>query len=228
MHEKLKWNAIGFENKTKMLYNSIKKEKDEIPEDHLVNHRKLQGFIDHLEYIIEKMKRIQSELIPNLEQIFKLKFKTPELILISLCRPSIRNIYQDLEIHLEGQPHNPLNIDDYKELASLGDAANVLALVGDAALDLSVVQTLWDSSLATVGRLTLRRQGIVANDNLARICDQWKLYEYRLNRLNDLSEQNAKPKTIQHEKGTLIESIYGVIYLEFGFEVLVRTIPLIQ
>jgi len=228
LHEKLKWNAIGFENKTQMLFNAIKQEKDDIPEDHLSKHRKLQGFLDQLEYIIDKMTRIQNELIPTLENIFKLQFKTPEMVLISLCRPSIRNIYQDLETHFEGQPNNPLSKDNYSELASLGDAANVLALVGDAALDLSVVQIHWDTSLSTVGRLTQKRQGIVANDNLARICDQWKLYEYRLNRLNDLSEKNAKPKTIQHEKGTLIESIYGVIYLEFGFEVLVRTTPLLQ
>jgi len=44
----------------------------------------------------------------------------------------------------------------------------------------------------------------------------------------NFSEKNAKPKIIQHEKGTLIEGIYGVICLEFGFEELIRTIPLIQ
>ncbi len=91
-----------------------------------------------------------------------------------------------------------------------------------------MVQTRWDSSLATVGRLTTKRAGIVANDNLAKVCDEWNLYKFRLNRLNDPSEKNRKPKTIQHEKGTLVEAIYGVIYLEFGFEELIRTIPLIQ
>ncbi len=174
------------------------------------------------------MNRIQKELIPKLEEIFKLEFRTPELVMLSLCRPSIRNIYQDMERHFNYQKSNPLKLDEYKELASSGDAADVLALIGDAALDLSVVQTLWDSSLATAGRLTKRRAGMVANDNLARICDEWNLYEFRLNRLHDPSEKNAKPKTIQHEKGTLVEAVYGVIYLEFGFEELIRTIPLIQ
>ena len=111
--------------------------------------------------------------------------------------------------HFNNQKNNPLKIDEYKELASSGDAANVLALT-------------------TVGKLTKKRPGIVANDNLARICDEWNLFNYCLNRLNDPSEKNAKPKTIEHEKGTLIEAIYGVIYLEFGFVELIRTIPLIQ
>jgi len=228
MHKRLKWNAIGFKKKTQLLYDTIIEEKAEIPEDHLSKHRKLQGFLDQLRYILEKMKKIQEELIPRFEDIFKLEFRTPELVMLSLCRPSIRKIYQDMEKHFNYQKNNPLKIDEYKELASSGDAANVLALIGDAALDLSIVQMLWDSSLATVGRLSKKRAGIVANENLAKICDEWNLYDYRLNRLNDPSERNAKPKTIQHEKGTLIEAIYGVIYLEFGFEELIRTIPLIQ
>ena len=228
MHKRLKWNAIGFEKKTQLLFETLRQEKDEIPKDHISKNRKLQGFLDQLSHVLDKMRKIQTELIPKLEVIFKLEFRTPELVMLSLCRPSIRNIYQDMEKHFNYQKNNPLEIDEYKELASSGDAANVLALLGDAALDLSVVQTLWDSSLATVGRLTKKRAGIVANDNLAKVCDEWNLYEFRLNRLNDPFEKNAKPKTIQHEKGTLVEAIYGVIYLEFGFEELIRTIPLIQ
>jgi len=228
MHKRLKWNAIGLEKKTQLLYNTVQQEKDEIPADHLSKHRKLQGFLDQLNHVLDKMNKIQKELIPKLEEILNLGFKTPELVMLSLCRPSIRNIYEDMEKHFKDQNNNPLKTDDYEELAASGDAANVLALIGDAALDLSVVQTFWDSSLATVGKLTKKREGIVANSNLARICDEWKLYDYRLNRLNDPSEKNAKPKTVQHEKGTLVEAIYGVIYLEFGFEELVRTIPLIQ
>ncbi len=228
MHKRLKWNAIGFEKKTQLLYKTLQKEKDEIPEDHLSKHRKLQGFLDQLSHVLDKMSKIQKELIPNLEEIFKLEFKTPELVMLSLCRPSIRNIYQEMEKHFNYQKNNPLKIDEYKELASSGDAADVIALLGDAAMDLCVVQTLWDSSLATVGKLTTKRAGIVANENLAKFCDEWNLYEFRLNRLHDPSEKNSKPKTIQHEKGTLVEAIYGVIYLEFGFEELIRTIPLIQ
>ena len=77
-----------------------------------------------------------------------------------------------MEKHFNYQKNNPLKIDEYKELASSGDAADVLALIGDAAMDLCVVQTLWDSSLATVGKLTKKRAGIVANENLAKICDE--------------------------------------------------------
>ena len=33
---------------------------------------------------------------------------------------------------------------------------------------------------------------------------------------------------IVHEKGTLVEALYGVIYLEFGFQEVSRTLGLLQ
>ena len=228
MHKKLKRNAVGLESKTQALYDQVIKEKAIIPPENLRDHRKLEGFLEELNYLLTKMKDIQNILIPDLEKIFHLEFKTPELILIAFSRPSIRNIYDDLEKFFKLRSGNPLKPDDYRELSASGEAANVLALIGDSAIDLGVVETLWDSSLATVDHLTKKRIEIVSNENLSKICDKWNLYNYRLNRYIDPSGIKAKEKSIIHEKGTLIEAIYGIIYLEFGFEVLLRTLPLIQ
>ena len=228
MHKRLKWNAVGLERKTQILYENFQIEKQQEPSENLKNLRKIQLFIDELKFLLETMKKIQSELIPELESKIRLEFKTPELIMIALSRPSIRTSYNNIEKHFEPQPNNPLKREDYEELASSGDAADVLALIGDSVLDLGTVQLLWDSSLATAGGLSEKRAEIVANENLARICDNWNLYNYRLKRLEDPSELNAKEKTIEHEKATLVEAIYGVIYLEFGYEELTRTLLLIQ
>ncbi|MFX0103714.1 MAG: hypothetical protein ACFFCS_29400 [Candidatus Hodarchaeota archaeon] len=43
-----------------------------------------------------------------------------------------------------------------------------------------------------------------------------------------LDEMGAKKETIEHEKATFVEALYGVIYLEFGFEELLRTVTFIQ
>jgi len=228
MHEKLKWNAIGFEQKTRTLFNEISKEKSEEPLENTRNHQKLQGYLDELNHLISNIENIKNNVISNLENIFRVKFKTPELIMIAFSRPSIRNIYEDLYKHFKNRKFKPLQKDDYIELAALGEAANVLALIGDSVLDLGVVQILWDSSLSTVEKLAKKRMKMVSNENLAKICNQWKIYDFRLNRLNDPSEKNTKLKTLQHEKATLVEAIYGVIYLEFGFSELIRTIPFIQ
>ncbi|MHA2227395.1 MAG: ribonuclease III domain-containing protein [Candidatus Hodarchaeales archaeon] len=217
MEKRLTWNAIGLERKTKILIDEVSR-----------TFRKLQLYLDELNYIKTQIENIHLELIPSLETIFRLKFPTPELVMLALARPSIRNIFIDLKGYFEKESNSPLKIEEYDELAASGEATNVLALIGDAILDLTVVQIMWDSSLSTVGKLSIQREEIVSNQNLAKVCDKWRLYEYRLCRLHDPTAQEAKEKTIQHEKGTLVEAIFGVIYMEFGVEHVVRVLPHVQ
>ena len=228
MEKKLTWNAIGLERKTQILRDEVKKNQTELPKDHSRTFKKLQLYLDELDHLLNQMNKIHSDLIPQLEEIFRLKFPTPELVILALSRPSIRKIFEDLRDHFEKEPENPLKIEDYDELAASGDATNVLALIGDAILDLKVVEVMWDSSLKTVGKLTAQREEIVSNKNLSNVCDKWNLYDYRLCRLHDPSAKDAKEKNVQHEKGTLVEAIFGVIYMEFGVEKVVRILPHVQ
>lgn len=228
MQEKLKWNAIGLARKTQSLRDYNQNEKDEIPVDHTSKHAKRQRYLDELDHLLERMEKIEKILIPKLEAIFRLKFTTPELIMFALSRPSIRNIFEDLSTHFNNDSNRPLKEEELMELASSGDAAEVLALIGDSALDLTIVQLLWDSSLSNTGKLTEKRKEVASNLNLSKYCDQWELYKCQLNRFKSSEYEDIKPETIYHEKGTLVESILGVIYLEFGLEVLLRIVPLIQ
>ena len=228
MHQKLQWNAIGFDSKTRFLREKIQEEKNNEPPANLKKLRTIQLFLDELDHLLDTMDKIRSNLIPKLEKLFRLTFKTPELIMLALARKSVRNIYEDLEIHFNNTSEKPLKPDEYKELASSCEAGDVLALIGDAVLDLAIVQVHWDSSLATAGKLTVKRQEIGSNSHLAIISDKWNLCDFRLKRLNAPKSINIKPETIIHEKATLIEALYGVIYLEFGFDELIRTLPLIQ
>ena len=228
MQEKLKWNAIGLARKTQSLQQYILKEKNAIPEDHTNKHAKRQRYLDELRHLLERMEKIEKILIPKLEAIFRLKFTTPELIMLALSNTSIRNIFEDLNVHFTNDSNRPLKEEELTELASSGDAAKVLALIGDAALDLAIIQLLWDSSLSTTGKLTEKRKEVASNNNLAKYCDLWGLYGSQLNRFRAIEPEDTKLETINHEKGTLVESILGVIYLEFGLEVLLRIVPLIQ
>jgi len=228
MQEKLKWNAIGLARKTQLLQLYILEEKNAIPEGHTKKHAKVQRYLDELNHLLERMVKIEKILIPKLEKIFRLKFTTPELIMLALSTTSIRKIFEDLNAHFINDSNRPLKEDEMVELASSGDAAKVLALIGDAALDLAIVQLLWNLSLSTTGKLTEKRKEVVSNSNLAKYCDQWGLFGCRLNRFRVIEPEITKLETIDHEKGTLVESILGVIYLEFELEVLLRIVPLIQ
>jgi dsRNA-specific ribonuclease len=228
MQEKLKWNAIGLVRKTRLLKESIEEEKKHIPAEHTNKLSKLQGLLEELNHLLEQMEKIEKIIIPKLESTFRLQFDTPELIMYALSRPSIRYVFNILNAHFEKDDSvRPLKPEEFAELASSGDAAKVLALIGDAVLDLAIVQVLWDSSLAKVGDLSIKREEIVNNENLARYCDQWGLYSCRLKRFK-IVEPEDDSDTIIHEKGTLVEAILGVIYIEFGLEVLLRIVPLLQ
>lgn len=87
---------------------------------------------------------------------------------------------------------------------------------------------LWDSSLAKVGDLTKQKSNTVSNSNLAKFCDRLGLFEYKISRVDDKSSSKSKEETIKHEKGTLVEAIFGVIYLEHGLEELGKIIPILQ
>ena len=228
MQERLKWNAIGLQNKTLLLKKKISEEKAKTPPENLKDLRKLQIYLDELSHLLEIMDKIQSELIPKLEGIFRVKYKTPELVMLALARPSIRNIYDDLEKFFEIRFDNPLKADEYKQLATSGYSAEVLALVGDRVIDLAVVQLLWDKTSATVGKITEKKKEIVSNENLSRLSELWNLFNYRLGRLQIPIPENIKEDTIEHEKGTLVEALYGVLYLEFGFQEVFRTLGLLQ
>jgi len=228
MKEKLKWNAIGLVKKTQILRDYLQNERNNVPVDHTSKSSKLVGYLAELNHLLEQMEKIEIIIIPKLEKLFRLKFTTPELVMFALSRPSIRNIFDDLNKHFRNDENAPLKERELMELASSGDAADVLALLGDSALDLSIIQLLWDSSLSKTGNLTEKRQEVVSNQNLAKYCDEWGLFTCRLNRLKSGTEEDAKQETIFHEKATLVESILGVIYLEFGLKVLLRVVPLIQ
>jgi ribonuclease-3 len=49
---------------------------------------------------------------------------------------------------------------------------------------------------------------------MARVCDNWGLYKHRIH-FDPPTETKAE---IEHNKGTLLEAIYGIIYVEQGFE----------
>lgn len=228
MEKRLKWNAIGLESKIELLHDAISKEKEKIPEEHTKNHRKLKNYLDDLQNLIDKISLIKTELLEKLQKILRIEFPTPELLMIALARPSVKNIFDDLKKHFQDSKINPVKIGDYDDLISIGEASKVLALIGDSALDLAAVQLFWDSQLSTVGELSRKRQEIVSNKNLARICDKWKLYDYRLKRKQKSQINGLKEETIEHVKGTFVEAIFGVIYLEFGLEEVFNILILLQ
>ncbi|MHA1891353.1 MAG: ribonuclease III domain-containing protein [Promethearchaeota archaeon] len=227
MERKLKWHAIGLETKISRILDSLESIKESFDPTHTAKIKKVQGLINELLNIKERIVRIKNHMIPRLEEKFRLEFKTPELVYLAFLRPSLRNIFSNISSYYANRESSPLKQSEFDELVALGNTGDVLALIGDSAIKLAIVETLWDSSCRTVGQLTGIKATIESNRNMAKFCDELGLYNHILDK-NEPTKQAAKEKTILHEKGTLVEAIYGIIYLEFGFEELMRLVPLLQ
>ncbi len=228
MQKKLKWNAIGLETKTRLLLDDLTRVKQAIDPTHAAKIKKVEGLIAELGNVVGKIEQVKATIIPKVEALFRVQLKTPELMYLALSRPGLKTIYDNIRLYYQNREQQPLKQEDFVELSASGDAGNVLALIGDAAISLAIVETLWDSSLARVGNLSKARSKFASNENLSRLCQDLHLHENRLDRLQEPTKDSAKEETIIHEKGTLVEAILGVIYLELGFDELARIIPFLQ
>lgn len=104
----------------------------------------------------------------------------------------------------------------------MDEVARVLALIGDAAISLALVQILWQPNISNVGELTIKRAEFASNENLARICDKWDLYDHRIH--FDPNKYDTKDVKINHVKGTIVEALFGVIYIENGLDQVISSI----
>lgn len=227
MQKKLTLNAVGLKKKINHLLSSCQTRKDELPQDHLREYRSLDGFIADLEFILEKIKQIEGVLIPLLEKDFRIRFKTPELVLLAFSSLSMKNVFDVIQAYFQSKELEILTNMQFIEISASHDASKVLALVGDAALSLSTVEVVWDSSLATVGGLSQRRDKIISNKNLSKTSDKYNLIEFIIGK-KDPGEPLVNEELIYHLKATLVEAILGIIYLEYGLEEIFRIVPMLQ
>jgi ribonuclease-3 len=175
---------------------------------------KLNRWKRDLEYIEEKIQTAEKSLIPRLERIFSVNLNNNGLLTVSLFQPSTKNLFSEIRIHYCNGKTNRLDCDILLDLAHLGEASEMLALLGDAAIDVAVLHHVWKPKASDAGTLTQSRAQLVSNEHLSEKCDEWGLY---VNRIHFDPDTPSKSE-MDHDKGTLVEALYGVVYVERGFD----------
>jgi ribonuclease-3 len=192
----------------------MEKTRDQTPE----NSTRLLGKLDKWQWEIERiqslLRKIRYELGPSLENILNIKIPDKEILQVAMFQPSTKNLFLELATQYADEPEDPLGEDGFDTLVSLSDQAKALALLGDAAISMAVVHHLWKPKAADVGTLTQQRAEIVSNEHMASICNRWRLYEHRIH----FDPGESSREEIEHDKGTLLEAIYGIILIEHGFD----------
>jgi ribonuclease-3 len=215
----LHWEHVAIEDKLGSLLTVVKSSETETPRQNTRLRGKLERWRQQLESILTAVSHVNSILAPKLASILGLHFQERELLSIAMFQPSTRNLFLELETHFVGND-GTLGRELFLDLKSLSDMARVLALVGDAAISMAVLHHLWQPRVADAGLLTQSRAELVSNEHMAWLCDQWGLYDYRIH----FDPPSPTKSEISHTKGTLLEAVYGIVYIERGLDEVKRLI----
>jgi dsRNA-specific ribonuclease len=211
---KLRWEDIELTEKLTSLRQMVNEEYGTTPHSHTRHLSKLRRWQKQLKKIISRVNLIKNSLGPRLEKILSIPIKESELLPVAMFQPSTKNLFLELETEFRGKELDKIGQEGFDALASLSEMSKVLALIGDAAISLGVVHFLWQPRSVDSGHLTQRRSEVVSNEHMAEVCDKWGFYKHRIH-FDPPTETKAE---IEHNKGTLLEAIYGIIYVEYGFE----------
>lgn len=223
MEKKLRWRVVGVEEKIDLLIQSLRVDLDEVPKENTRTINKMNKWIEDLVKIRNGISNIFSSLLPNLERKLG-TIPEPDLVLAALFQPSVKNLFGELKTYYADIDNPPVSEDHLSDLSELCEVGKTLALVGDAALALAVLPYIWESEIAKVGQLTDKRAVYVSNDHLAAVCDRWGLYDARIH----FDPTTPTKKEMNHIKGTLVESIFGILYLYGNLKAVHKAIPLLR
>lgn len=215
---KLKWNIQGIFDNFPAIVRELEHRIDQLPENNTKEKKRISNWINQINKIDHSIQNIVNYKLVELEKNIKYNFAEPDLVVLSFIQPSVKNLFNELIIYFSKLDFK-FNFEPY---LNMDEAAKVLALIGDAAIDLALVQILWEPNISNVGELTEKRSSFASNENLARICDKWNLYDFRIH--FDPNKSEIKDETINHVKGTIIEALFGVMYIESGLEQIIPSI----
>lgn len=214
---KLKWNIKGVFDNIPVIEKALENRLNQLPENNLRERRKITHWIDQIKKINDNINNIKKSKLVELERNINYNFSEPDLVVLSFIQPSIRKMFEELNIYSSKLSLN-VNFEPY---LSMDEAAKVLALIGDAAISLALIQILWQPNISNVGELSTKRSEYASNENLARVCDKWGLYGLRIHFGSDQSENT-------HSKGTIMEALFGVIYIEAGLNQVILSIDTLK
>ncbi|MFW9844194.1 MAG: ribonuclease III domain-containing protein [Candidatus Thorarchaeota archaeon] len=214
----LTWQPIYIEDRLNILSKTIESTKRQTPENKTRLLSKVDRWQEQFIEINKGVEYIKKKLSPRLEKELRLKIRNKEILLAAMFQPSTKNLFLELEIQYRGK-HNPFDDNGFDVLVSLSESAKRFALLGDAAISMAVIYHLWQAE-DNVGQLTQDKSTIVSNEHMADLCDKWGLYDHRIH----FDPETPSKGEILHDKGTLVEAVYGIVQMEHGFEQVLKNI----
>ena len=207
----LPWRRMHILRHVEAALHVVRRTRATITPERSKTIEKLARWEKQLTYVQGAIHKIESKLRDALQKKLDTALDA-EMLVTALFQPSTKNLFMEMEAHFCRSERPPIDCEALSGLSMLPDLARAMALVGDAALSLAILHHLWKEQRLEVGRLTVGRANLVSNEHLAHICDDWKLYENRIH----FDPPTDSKSEIDHIKGTLVEAVYGAIYISHG------------
>jgi ribonuclease-3 len=211
MSENLNWEVPSVEKNLGAIEDCVRNHLDGLPKTHVAVREKMERWLDRFGSIRQGISAGRYNVQPLIERDLGYALANRELVVAAMFQPSTKNLFSEIEAHFRSMGGCALPSEDLLLMAGLPEVAKTLAWIGDAAMNLGVLPLIWSPRVADVGALTEKRKRYVRNTHVARLADRWSMYQHRIH--FDTIEPGAEAA---HIKGTLVESIFGIVYLQGG------------
>jgi len=172
-----------------------------------------QKSIDDISKIETRFERIKEVYIPRIKTATGHEFLNPDLFFFVFLYKEIAMVFNEAQNNQVKSGGIPLlNPQDLGEMIEVTEDRKTLAYIGDAVLETGVMGSIW--SLQETQKIPLseflhnERNKLVENEPLSRFWDSLKI--------NDSPIITNLPPENDETKGTSMEAVFGIIFLEGG------------
>jgi 23S rRNA maturation mini-RNase III len=171
--------------------------------------------IEDISKIEKRFERIKEFYIPRIKTATGYEFLNPALFFFVFLYKEITMVFNEAQ----NNPVKPggtklLSSPDLREMLEVSENRKTLAYIGDAALETGVMASTW--SLQETQKIPLNeflhdeRNKLVENQPLSRFWDSLQL--------NDSPVIANLPQENDETKGSSMEAVFGIIFLENGLD----------
>lgn len=173
-----------------------------------------QKSVQEIKELEKKYNLVKEFSIPKIEAATGYKFSNQNLFLFVFLYQEINKVFKEAQ-EVPGESFEEFLIG--KNFADMKEASEnrlTLAYIGDAALEIGVLPSIWPhSDVTAIPRneiLHNEREKLIKNEPLSRYWESLQLY--------DSTILIQPPNENSETKGSYMEAVFGIIYLESGLE----------
>ena len=174
-----------------------------------------QKSVEDISKIETRFERIKELYIPRIRAATGHEFLNPYLFYFVFLYKEITMVFNEAQTNPVKQGVIPLlSPEDLREMTEISRQRMTLAYIGDAVLEIGVMASIWSSQepqkIPLNEFLHNERNKLVENEPLSRFWDSLELNDPPI--IPNLPPENCETK------GSSMESVFGIIFLEGGLD----------